>query len=245
MAVENQLLPLWKQAFGDHEGFWELFLETGYCPDRCLYLTREDTLAAALCWFDTEAEGRKWAYIYAVVTRPEFRGQGLCRKLFAQAEELWAKKGYAGALLVPAEESLRTMYRKMGYETCTCLSAFSCGPGDASVPVAPVCPEEYARLRRKYLPPGGVIQEGENLRFLAAQGELLAGEDFLLAAWQEEGKLQGMELLGNREAAPGIVAALGCTEGHFRTPGGETPWAMGKKFCPEAVFPSYFGLAFD
>lgn len=245
MEIESRLLALWKQAFGDHGGFWEMFLEHGYCRQRMLYLTEDTILSAALCWFDLEINNQKWAYLYAVVTAPEFRGRGLCRRLLAQAESLWKEMGYAGALLVPADEGLREMYRKLGYETCTCVAEFTCGPGEPPAALTTLSPAEYARLRRAYLPEGAAIQEGENLRFLSAQAELLRGEDVLLAVWREADVLHAMELLGDPSKAPGIVTALGCSEGHFRTPGEEKPFAMGKKLRPEADFPTYFGFAFD
>jgi hypothetical protein len=56
-------------------------------------------------------------------------------------------------------------------------------------------------------------------------------------------KLLGLELLGNTDAAPGIVAALGCKEGRFRIPGG-TPFAMYRPLSDISA-PTYFGLAFD
>lgn len=245
MKPEQQLLALWKQAFGEHDGFWEMFLKTGYSPERTWYLTEENAICAALCWFNLEVGGQTWAYLYAVVTAPEFRGRGLCRKLLTQAEAAWKNMGYAGALLVPADEGLRAMYEKMGYETCTYVGEFTCDAGQPPVSLTTLSPAEYARLRRKFLPEGGAVQEGENLTFLAAQAELLRGEEVLLAAWREGDTLHAMELLGSTSKAPGIVAALGGKQGSFRTPGGEIPFAMGKKLREDTQFPTYFGLAFD
>ena len=245
MEIEAQLLALWKQAFGDHGGFWELFLETGFSPERCVYLTEEDTVCAALCWFDCQYREENWAYVYAVVTHPDFRGRGLCRKLLARAERLWADRGYAGALLVPAEESLRQMYEKMGYESCTGICEISRAADGNCIRLTPLSIREYAAMRRAFLPHGGVIQEGENLRFLSAQAELLSAEDVLLAAWREDKTLHVMELLGDSAKAPGIVKALGCERGHFRMPGTDVPWAMGKKFREDTALPTYFGFAFD
>ena len=105
--------------------------------------------------------------------------------------------------------------------------------------------EEYARLRREYLPEMGVLQEGKNLSFLAAQAQLFTGADFLLAAYLENDRLQGMELLGNTAAAPGILRALGCKTGTFQIPGKDRPYAMLHKLKEHAVIPQYFGLAFE
>ena len=105
--------------------------------------------------------------------------------------------------------------------------------------------EEYARLRRAFLPQGGVIQEGENLTFLETHAEFYAGLDFLLSAIREGDELLGLELLGNLDAAPGILSALGISQGEFRTPGSTSPFAMFLALIPGTEAPSHFGLAFD
>ena len=93
------------------------------------------------------------------------------------------------------------------------------------------------------MPPGGIVQEGENLRFLESYAKLYAGNGFVLAAVTEGAHLQCTELLGDRTAAPGIVAALGLQTGSFRVPG-ENRFSM---YCPlkDIPAPGYFGLAFD
>ena len=74
---------------------------------------------------------------------------------------------------------------------------------------------------------------------------MFAGEDFLLAAYLDGEILRGMELLGNPEAAPGVLRALGCKQGVFQIPGSELPFAMIHKLTESAVTPAYFGFSFD
>lgn len=240
-----QLLRLWKEAFGDYDGFWELFLERGFSRSRCRCVTEDGQVTASLCWFDCACEGQTQAYIYAVVTHPAHRGRGLCRALLQDVHAHLRSRGYAAVLLVPAEETLRQMYRKLGYTDCTTVSEFSCTASASPTAVEAVDAEEYGRLRRRFLPQGGVVQEGENLAFLAAQAQLFAGKDFLLAAYADQGILVGMELLGNRETMPGALGALGFSQGRFRMPGGDKPFAMVHLLTGDAVIPAYFGLAFD
>ena len=240
-----QLLKLWKEVFGEYNGFWELFLDTAFQPDHCRCITENGKVTAGLYWFDCSCGQDKIAYIYAVVTDPAHRGRGLCRKLMANVHDLLAQQGYNSVMLVPADEGLREMYCKMGYETCTSISEISCTAADLAVEIRNVSPEEYAALRRKLLPESGVLQEGNNLTFLAAQTQLFAGEDFLLAAWLEEDTLHGTELLGNTSAAPGILRALGCKNGKFQIPGNEKAFAMIHKLHETAVMPKYFGFSFD
>lgn len=241
----SQLVQLWKEAFGEYDGFWELFLNTGYLPDHCRCLTENGRAVAGLYWFDCSCGKDKIAYVYAVVTDSRQRGRGLCRKLMTQVHTLLKRQGYASVMLVPADEGLRTMYRKMGYADCTTIDTLTCIPEDTAVEIRNVNAEEYAALRRKLLPEGSVLQEGIQIPFLAAQAQLFAGEDFLLAAYLEKEILRGMELLGNPEAAPGIVKALGCTKGTFQIPGSEKPFAMICKLTEHAVSPRYLGFSFD
>ena len=240
-----QLLTLWKKVFGEYDGFWELFLSTAFLPDHCRCITEGGQVTAALYWFDCTCVSDKTAYVYAVATAPAHRGRGLCRKLMADVHALLKAQGYASVLLVPANEGLREMYRKMGYETCTTVSVLTCTAGETAAGLRTIGPDEYARLRRKLLPEGAVFQEGLSLSFLAAQAQLFAGKDFLLAAWLEADTLHGTELLGNTHAAPGILNALGCKTGIFQTPGSEKPFAMIHKLTENPVIPNYFGFSFD
>lgn len=237
-----ELRRLWQEAFGDSDAFLDGFFDQAFAPDRCRCVTQEGQIAAALYWFDCRCGDRPMAYLYAIATGKSFRGRGLCRALMEDTRQHLQSLGYAGILLVPAR-GLAEMYEKMGYEACCGIAEFSCEAGMQPVPLRSVDAGEYARLRRQLLPANGVLQEGTNLTFLASQAQLYAGEDFLLAAAEEGDGLMGLELLGNREAAPGILAALGKSKGRFRTPG-RTPFAMYLPLsgCPK---PDYFGLAFD
>jgi len=249
MKPESKDIPalwqVWKLAFGDEDGFLNLFFGKGFSPARSLCIRRGEDIAAALYWFDCSFQGKKYAYLYGVATHPGYRNQGLCRQLMDKTHAVLRDQGYEGSLLVPQKPSLRQMYEKMGYRTCSFVSEFVSAAGDSACRIRSISPEEYAALRRNMLPEGGVIQEGENMTFLAAQMELYAGDDFVMAAYREDDTLHGAELLGNREAVPGILKALGFSRGLFRTPGEEQPFAMFSPLEEGAEAPSYFGLAFD
>ncbi len=242
--MTEQLKTLWQLAFGDSREFVDLFFSTAYSRDRCLFLTEEDQVTATLYWLDGSFQGQKQAYLYAVATHPAHRGKGLCRKLMTLAHRHLAEQGYTAALLRPGEPGLVRMYEGMGYRLCTTVTEFSCPAGQA-LSLELVEPEEYARLRRLHLPEEGLHQEGANLAFLAGYCCLYAGEDFLCAGGPEDGAFRCLELLGNPQAAPGILGALGYEEGRFRCPGGETSFAMGRKLREDALLPGYLGLAFD
>lgn len=239
----QQLKALWKTAFGDEDAFIEIFFETAFAPERCRCITIEDRVAAMLYWLDCEYRGQKFAYIYAVATHLGFRGRGLCGTLMADTHKLLARRGYGAAILRPAEEGLHRMYGNMGYTDCCAKDAFSASAG-TPVPVREIGLAEYSRLRREFLPEDGVIQEGENLTFLEQLAKFYTGADFLLAAATRGEKLVGMELLGNTKAAPGILTALDCTTGIFRTPGGGGGFAMMHPLKEDVPIPGYLGFVF-
>lgn len=239
-----QLRSLWREAFGDGNEFLDLFFESGFSPERCRCVTLDGQIAAALYWFDCHCDGRKLAYLYAIATRESCRSKGLCAALMANTHALFTQKGYAGAILVPGDEGLFRMYGKMGYETCSYISEKTFSSNEKPLPLRSVSREEYARLRRQLLPTGGVIQEGENLTFLEKLTAFYAGDGFIFCGSMENGRVWAPELLGDHEAAPGILAALGAEEGSFRFPGTDRPFAMYRSLT-DAAAPRYFGLAFD
>ena len=243
-AQEPQLRSLWQLAFGDSEEFIAGFFAGGYSPRRCRCAAEGDDVAAALYWFDAEFRGQKFAYLYAVATHPDFRNRGLCRALMADTAACLTERGYDGALLMPQDLGLREMYGRMGFRDCCTLSEFACDAGEA-VALHPVSRGEFAALRREYLPPDGVIQEGANLSYLERYAAFYSGEDFLLAAAPNGDSLTSMELLGSAGAAPGILGALGFSHGRFRTPGTALPGAMFRPLRADVDAPGYFGLVFD
>lgn len=239
------LRALWKAAFGDTDEFLDSFFSTAYAPHRCRCVTVDGQVAAALYWFDVSCNGQPMAYLYAVATAPAFREQGFCHALMEDTHAHLAELGYAGALLVPDGDVLSKMYAGLGYSPCTTISEFVCAASGDPAPMHRIDRGEYARLRRRLLPEGGVIQEEENLAFLEEQAGFYAGLGILLAARQEEDRLFGMELLGNPDLAPGILTALGLSFGTFRSPGAGAPFAMFLPLKEGAAAPAYFGLSFD
>lgn len=228
---------LWSAAFGD-DGWIDSFFRTAFQAENTLAIFRDGQLAAGLAWMQTSCQGRKLAYLYAVVTAPEYRHRGLCRELMTNAQETLAARGYAGSVLVPADHGLRQMYAAMGYRNFGGVENLTL-PAGVPVPLREVTPQEYAALRRNYLPQGGIVQEDGAIEYLAESAKLYAGNGFLLAATEDE----PMELLGDASQAAGILGALKKDRGTFRLPG-PSPFAMFRPICDDSWTPAYFGLDF-
>ena len=206
-----QLRSLWKLAFGDDDVFLDHFFSTGFSPDRCrCAVDEEGRVASVLYWFDVTYQDETYAYLYAVATHPDFRHQGLLHYLLADTHQLLAQRGYAGALLVPGDDSLRQLYASIGYENCTTMSSFFSASQPVTVLIHTVDREEYRTLRRTYLPKNGVIQEGANLAFLETQAKFYTGPGFVMcAAPKDDTWLDVLEYLGDLEVVPGVLCALG------------------------------------
>ena len=240
-----QLRSLWKAAFGDTDDFLDMFYSTAYAPHRCRCILDGDHVAAALYWFDCTCEGQKLAYIYAVATDPTYRNQGLCRRLMADTHAHLQGLGYAGAMLLPQDPGLRTMYGKIGYLPCTDIHEFTCQPAEKPLPLQELTAEEYASIRKTMLPPGSVIQEGENLSYLSAFVKFYHTVDTLAVLFMDEGQVLCYELLGNITKAPEILRSVNGHIGTFRCPGTGKSFAMYTSFIPNCPKPQYFAFAFD
>ena len=241
----NQLIRLWQEAFGDTEEFIDGFFCTAFSPARCRCMVINEKVAAALYWMDVRRGEQRYAYIYAVAVEKNRQGKGLGRAMLEDAQVHLAFRGYDGILLVPGSESLRSYYEKHGYITATHVHEFPAQAGDTPVALQRINREEYALLRKELLPAGSGIEEEENIAFLETLAFFYRGENLLLAAHMENGKLWCPEYLGDPAAAPGVLKALNCAEGHFRTPGSTFPIAMFLPLTKAAQAPSHLAFAFD
>lgn len=237
------LRRLWQQAFGDTEEFLDLFFDRAFSPQRCLWCEDDGQVTAALYWLDCSYRGQKTAYVYAVATDRDHRGRGLCRSLMERLHGLLRSWGYAGAVLVPGAPELAGLYEKLGYRFSGGSREAEYLAGAEPVSVKPISRDAYQILRRKYLPPDSVIQEGENLELLDALGAFYALEKGCLWISQGPDGSAAGELLGDPSLAPGILRTLGMDRGRFWGPG-NTPFAM---FLPldDLPGPAYLGFAFD
>ena len=239
------LRALWKEAFGDTDAFLDLFFDLAYDPGRCCCIAAQDRVTAALYWLDVFLGGQKFAYIYAVATAKDCRGRGLCRLLMADTAEVLKQQGYCGALLVPQDEGLRSMYGRMGYRDAAPIDEFFCAAGDDALPIREISAEAYASLRAAYLPEGSLELGSKALSFLGAMARFCAGDGFLAVASREPEHLRILEYLGDRSKIPGLIAALGATEATVRTPGSTKPFAMFLPLTDGCTAPAYYPFAFD
>lgn len=232
------LRQLWQEAFEDPDSFLDGFFRTGFDFARCL--CTED-VSAALYWFDCQWQEKKLAYIYAVATKASHRGRGLCRALMEDTHRHLQALGYAGAILVPGDESLFRLYEKLGYLSCCPRQTVTVKAGETAVSATPVSPADYAAARKRYLPADSVWQEGASLDYLATFAPLYEGEDFAFSGAVEDNILYFQEFVGNVEQTPGIITCFHCASGRLPISAG-TPYAMYRSLDGDETLPAYFGI---
>ena len=239
------LRRLWKEAFGDEDAFLDAFFSLAFSPRRCRCITENGGVLAALYWFEATCGGQRFAYLYAVATAKSHRGRGLFSALLADTKQVLAEEGFDGILLVPENESLGRMYEKFGFCACTTIESHTAAAGELPVFVREIGPAEFAALRRGFLPPEAVLQEGETLALLASQCHFWTGEGWLAVGQIYDGKLGCAEFLGDRSAFPGLLRTLNVPDGTYCTPGKGMPFAYLLPLQPGCMRPGYFGLALD
>ncbi len=237
------LRGLWKEAFGDTDAFLDKFFCVGFCADRCRLLTVKGQLAAALYWFDCSWDGKKVAYLYAVATKKAFQGQGLCRALMEDTHNHLKQLGYQGAVLVPANAGLFSLYGKFGYESFCPMTVHTIAPGKDKTALSSISWEDYEALRRPYLPENALLQEGKTLEFLSTFAQFYRGENCLLCSYEENGTLTVCEYFTDPENLPKIAATFGKNV-TVRLPGGNNS-AMYYSLDSLTNVPSYLGITLN
>ncbi len=233
---------LWMQSFGDSPETVDDFFTTGYKQENSAVLCVENQLVSALYWLDYTWEKETFAYIYAVATEQTFRGQGYGRRLMEEAHRTLQVRGYAGAILVPAEAHLVRWYEKQGYETFYRAKKQTVASGK-KIPVTEISPRQYDKLRKNFLP--DEPQPGKEVYgYFATYGKYYQADTCIFAASCREDTAYFQEYLGKQEKLPDAVAALGAKRGVVTQPDGQTPFAMIHRFA-DGLVPDYFSFALD
>ena len=239
------LRELWKQAFGDTDAFLDGFFRTGFSPDRCRCVFWDDQPIAAHYWFNCDWQDKKIAYLYAVATDVNCRGQGLCRALIENTHLYLKLQGYTGTVLVPGSPDLAAMYKKLGYKIFCYAQSSTVFAAAPAIAVTAISPLEFAQKRPSHLPENAVIHGTDSFAFLETFCHFYEGENFLLCAAREENTLHIQEFLGDTKKLPGILTALKAEKANVRLPGSNAPFAMYHSLTDDPSTPAYFGIALD
>ena len=239
--MENALIRLWCDAFGDKREFAEGYMSTAYRPEYCRCVVEDGELVGALHVMDCLVSDKLYAYIYAAAIVENHRGHGLFKKLLSDTERYLIDKGYCGTVLAAGDDGLVSAYEKLGFSRTAGLSPRRayCRRGKG-VKLRRVSAAEYIFERIKYLPEGAVLPCTAMSAFLERYASLYVGEDLVLAVLTEGG-FTAAEYLGNNEKLPDVLDTFGYAEGDFYVPC-DTSKAMFRSF--DGTSPSFLGISF-
>lgn len=114
--ISEAVLPLWLACFPD-DGEEEVRHLLSLLADGGLWL-RADEDGEAACGgllLPVTLGGRQGYYLYAIGTRPAFRGRGYLRAFLSAAKEKARADGMDFLILIPATEALSELYRRYGF----------------------------------------------------------------------------------------------------------------------------------
>lgn len=213
-----QVIAVWTEAFGDTPPEIEADI-AGFVGPENLFVAGEAEVDAILSAVPCRMAGMSGAYLYALATRKERRGQGLMGELMAYSEEACRARGDSFACLVPGESSLFGYYERQGYHTSRLRRLEQRVEAGGPVVLNHLGAAAYAQERAAVLPAGAVtFDEGRFARLLGlaeAQGfACVAGSGAAAVYARREEALAVAELLARDEAAgEALLSALAAREG--------------------------------
>ncbi len=184
--ADNRMLPalkaMWKEAFGDEDGYIDLYFSHRYAPENTLVWTENGSPIAMMamlpCRLCANAGELAARYIYGVATFVRHRGKGISTRLLEYAADIARQRGEA-LFLVPSGKGLYGFYQERGYRPFFYLDerTLPCtGEETAQGSLQPLLPAEYAALRDRRLGAPGFVRWGQDaVAYVLRENEYLGG----------------------------------------------------------------------
>ncbi len=117
----EELKKLWALCFDDERDVIDNFFDKTVTHENVVATFEGDRAVNAMYLLESEIKIKNAKYnalyIYAVCTRPSYRGKGIMREAFSFLESLVSSRNINYIFLVPASDSLFKMYEKLGFKT--------------------------------------------------------------------------------------------------------------------------------
>lgn len=117
----NDIISVWKEAFGDSEKDIEFFLNRKYIPENTVVCEENGKVVSVLFLLNgfMHINGKDYPsyYLYAACTSEVCRGKGIMAKMLDYSKNLAKNRGVEFICLRPGEKSLFNYYEKQGYKT--------------------------------------------------------------------------------------------------------------------------------
>jgi GNAT superfamily N-acetyltransferase len=116
---KEQVIDLWKNAFGDPDAFMHLYFDNVYRDENALVIEKDGKVLSSLQMLPYTmtfyGEEVSVAYISGACTAPSEQGKGLMRQLLQDAFREMQQRNIALSALIPADKWLFNYYRSQGY----------------------------------------------------------------------------------------------------------------------------------
>lgn len=148
---KETLFSLWKDVFGDEDGYIRLFFEDIYPYSKVFAHFENGEAVSAFYLLDCEIRYHEKLYsgyyLYAAATALPFRAKGLMSALIRQAQEFCKDDGKDFICLVPANEPLYSYYAKLGFQTAMYKGKSQIAAKSVQSEFTPCTAEEYKSER--------------------------------------------------------------------------------------------------
>ena len=115
MSATDADVALWHEVFGDEKEEIKACLDAFSKCGACVMLKKNGITVSQFIATEVLLSGNRGVYIYALCTRPEFRGRGFMKELITLSGKHFLECGYQFFFLLPATERLYDTYKKMGF----------------------------------------------------------------------------------------------------------------------------------
>lgn len=146
----NKLRELWTQVFGDDpsevDQLYDKLNANGYLLEE-----NGQALSCLTTFTSGTLNAKPVTTVYAVCTNPDYRGQGYASKLIKQVLADIEADG-AIPFICPAEESLASFYRNLGFEFCDYALLHETSSSDeVDIRIEAIDAKRYAEIREEFL----------------------------------------------------------------------------------------------
>lgn len=205
--MTEELKRIWQICFGDEREYIDFYFEHRFRPEEMLVYLIDGHPVSMLSLLPAELYYRgkmqPLRYVYAVATLPEHRGRGYARILLEEGRRLTGEP----LALVPASDSLRKYYGRIGFLPAFSLAEYLIKPEEIAACdserngqeywLLTVTPGEYRRIREPAFTGDGYVSWDEDaIVYALRENDFVGGyaykvqhhgrEDILLMRQEEQ-----------------------------------------------------------
>ena len=253
------LKALWENVFGDSKDIInKFFTETASCENTfCAFCEGKPVSVMYAVESSVLCGGKEYNayYVYAVCTHKAHRGNSLMKKVLAFLEDEAIKRGVSYLYLVPAEESLFSLYEKAGFKVGFTQQEALFKKNEvtqSAVQFKTLSFDEYKLLRKRNItvPQAILTEKGFNSFYRSVEGNIncICLNEGYAVYEKENGRATVHELCGEKKTLLNAVFSLSAVdELLLKEPAenGGKPYGMVKALGDVPLFTNgFFGIPY-